>query len=213
MLQLILIILFLFPFNYKAQDPVYQVAVFLNIDDIDFEKEELLDIQEEHLTYLKKLQENGELEVFGAFAKGGEFLLFNINTIEQVREIIKKDPAVNAGIFRDEYFKSNVRFGNTCDPVGSKYMQHNFVRYTSHITKYNIQHVPQLLKMHDDYIKAVSETGNVLSEGVFANSDGGFMIIKGDLSKEVIINDPTVAAGFTIPEIRDIWMQEGIFCQ
>lgn len=211
--QLIFIFISLFSFGKVAKDSGHQVVVFLNVKSTNFEKGKLSELQKEHLNYLKSLQGNNQLEIFGAFDKGGEFLLFNLAAIDQVSEIISRDPAVIAGIFRPEYFKSNIRHGDACDPTGSNYIQHNFVRYTSHITKYNVQHVPHLLKMHDDYIKKVSKTGNVLKEGVFANSDGGFMIIKGDLSKDVIINDPTVAAGFTIPEIHDIWMQEGIFCQ
>lgn len=92
-------------------------------------------------------------------------------------------------------------------------VKYNFVRYTSHITKFNVQHVPQLLKMHDDYLRKITTTGNVLIEGVFSNSDGGFMIIQGDLAKEVIMADPTYHAGFTIPEIRNVFLPEGAICK
>lgn len=210
---LVFLSIFLLSFIPPMQNEREFTIVFLNKEPTDVSEDSLEIIYDQHLQYISAINnKNIGIKLTGSLGSGGGFLILNSSSIEEVEEFIGNSPGVFKGLYRPEYFNTKLRLGEFCDAEGSSLQRHNFVRYTSHITKYNVQHVPQLLKAHDDYIKEILKTGNVLAEGVFDNSDGGFMIIKGTLSTEVITNDPTVSAGFTIPEINDIWIYKGTFC-
>lgn len=75
-----------------------------------------------------------------------------------------------------------------------------FIQYNTHITKFNVQQVPQLQNMHYNYLKQLKNIGSVLLEGHFNNDDGGFMLVEGKIEDEVINSDPTIQSGFIIPE-------------
>lgn len=59
----------------------------------------------------------------------------------------------------------------------------------------------------------IIKTGNVLLEGFFDISDGGIMIVKGQIGNDVIISDPTVQEGFIVPQIRELNIAKGVFCE
>jgi uncharacterized protein YciI len=207
----IFIPLMLFFSNAIAQ--YEHVLVFFNKHQSGTNKQELSRLYNQHLEYIEALRDGGLLTAYGAFENGEGVAVFVDSDIKAVRDLAQKDPLIISNVFRAEYLHTDLRFGAFCPTADEEMEKYNFVRYTSHITKFNVQHVPQLLKMHDDYLKKISTTGNVLVEGVFSNSDGGFMIIQGDLAKEVITSDPAYQAGFTIPEINDVFMANGVLCE
>lgn len=189
------------------------MLVFFNKEQPDINKQELSGFYSKHLEYIEALKDDGILAAYGAFKNGEGVAVFEDSDIKAVRNVVEKDPLIASNAFGAEYFHTYLRLGAFCPASEEEVGRYNFVRYSSHITKFNVQHVPQLLKMHDDYLKKISTTGNVLVEGVFSNSDGGFMIIQGDLAQEVIMNDPTYQAGFTIPEINDVFLANGVLCE
>ena len=207
------IIIFLFiSFFSQLQAQHNHVLVVFSNQQAHTDRQELRQLFDKHLEYLDSLRLNNKLEAYGTFENGGSVAIIRSSDIRAVRDIMAKNPILTSQAFRAEYFHTHVRFGGFCPNAEGDMVRYNFVSYTSHITKFNVQHVPQLLKAHDDYLKEITATGNVLLEGVFSNSDGGFLIIKGDLAKEVITGDPTYLAGFTIPDIKDIFITSGMLC-
>lgn len=201
-------ILIISPLLTKGQ--YKETSVYLSLEsERDIKKENF----QAHLAHLEDLMKQSILLSYGRLENGDEFLLFNLEKLNSVNQYLENDPLIKEGFFKVKIFHTNIRRGNFCAEKIEAPQVYNFVWYTTHITKYNIQQVPQLLKLHDDYIEKIFRTGNVLAEGIFSNSDGGFLIIKGSLGKEVIMNDPTFQAGFIIPEISNIFMPADTFCK
>ena len=167
----------------------------------------------QHVNYVDSLKKDQVILAHGRLENDGEILLFHKSDIDEVKNLLQRDPVLITGLYRPEYFHTTINYGEFCEPASTVPEEFNLVRYTTHITKYNVQQVPQLLRMHDEYLKKIYATGNVAAGGVFTNSDGGFLIIRGNLASEVIMNDPTFQAGFIIPEISDIFIPEGTFCK
>ena len=90
---------------------------------------------------------------------------------------------------------------------------YQFIRYVPNIAKFNIQEAPQIFKKHDDYLKGIVKTGNVIAEGIFGDSEGGILVIRGDLQNEVIETDPAVREGLLEIEIKKLWIAKGAFCE
>lgn len=88
-----------------------------------------------------------------------------------------------------------------------------FVQQDTHITKFNVQQVPQLQRSNDEFIKRLKETGNVMFQSLFDNDDGGLILIVGELNNEVIYANPVVKSGFIIPEIKEALFRKGDRCK
>lgn len=61
-----------------------------------------------HFANMKRLAEEKKLVLAGPFIEGGEkrgLYIFNVPTIEEAKELVKTDPAVEAGIFVPEFTK------------------------------------------------------------------------------------------------------------
>ncbi len=66
-----------------------------SIDSLELEK-----IQEGHLTNIRKLAEDGKLKIAGPFGDDGDWrgiFIFDVNSEEEVKELIKNDPAIQSG--------------------------------------------------------------------------------------------------------------------
>lgn len=66
------------------------------------------ELQNGHLKNIGRLAEAGKLIVAGPFIEGGEMrgiYIFDVKTIEEAKELVKTDPAINAGIFDVEFIK------------------------------------------------------------------------------------------------------------
>jgi uncharacterized protein YciI len=63
-------------------------------------KEEAMELQQKHLAYIQKLNNEGHISLSGPFAGDGEIrgiLVFNTATIEEARKLANQDPSVKAG--------------------------------------------------------------------------------------------------------------------
>ena len=196
-----------------AQDYMF---VFLNTN----EKREALSqdkvdsLQTGHLANIKRLAKEGKLMVAGPFDGGGGIFIMKSSSVAQAKAWISTDPAIAANRYRIEVLPFTPREGGVClADSASGFETYTFVRYNTHITKYNVQQAPRLFRQHDEYIKEIVKAGNVVSEGVFANSDGGVMVLKGEVEPAVIMNDPAVQNGIIQPEIKKIWVAKGSFCE
>lgn len=192
------------------------IFVFLNSrkDKAELPKAELDKLMEGHLANISRLAKEGKLLVAGPFNNGGGIFIFNSKSIEEVTEWLSTDPGIRANRWYIETLHYTPRHGGVCAvDTSAQMVEYRFIRYTSNITKFNVQQGPKTFKAHDDYLKQIVATGNVITEGIFDNDDGGILIMKGDLNKEVIQNDPAVKEQFLLVEFKDLWVGEGSFCE
>jgi len=177
-------------------------------------KKKVDSLQEGHLNNIGRLAREGKLLVAGPFDGGGGIFIMNTPLVKEAKSWINTDPAIAANRYRIEILPWTPRVGGAClADTDAEFATYTFIRYNTFITKFNVQQAPQHFKRHDDYIEEIAESGNVISEGVFANSDGGTMILKGDLDQELIMNDPAVQNGIIQPDIKKIWVAKGSFCE
>lgn len=88
---------------------------------------------------------------------------------------------------------------------------YNLIRFVPYVAKFNINDVSELLRKHDDYLKEIQRTGNVIAEGIFGDSEGGILIIKGELNRSEIESDPAVHKGLLEIEIKKLYVARGAF--
>lgn len=173
---------------------------------------EIVSIHQAHLQFMDSMKSHGNLLLHGRLAKKGEILLLNTNASSQANEWINNDPAIKNGFFRAEVITWTLRNGKICEDESSDYITFTLVKYITHITKFNVRESPQLLKQHEDYIALIATTGNIVMSGDFTNSDGGMMIVKGEITKEVIYGDPTVESGFIEPSLYRLTIRFIQYC-
>jgi uncharacterized protein YciI len=190
------------------------VIVFLHhkTDKPELAKEQVDKIMEGHFANIKRLANDGKLLVAGPFEGGGGIFIFNSKSINEVDEWLKNDPGVQNKRWNVEILPYRPRLGLP-RLVNEPYQMINyqFIRFTSYIAKFNVYDVPEILKKHDEYLGEIKKSGNVVAEGIFNDTDGGILIIKGELDKKVIDSDPAVVEGLLIADIKKWYVAKGAF--
>ncbi len=167
-----------------------------------------------HKEFVQKQHKAGNLLVSGPFEGGGGLAIFKVLKIEAIDSILSLHRGVEKRQLQIERYYWKQRIGNLCSINGEmEFVPYTFVKFDTYITKFNVRLADDYFKLHDDFIKALQNTGNVVSEGEFSNSDGNTLILKGNVTKEVIMSDPVVGLGFMIPTIKKVWLPNGIFCK
>lgn len=206
-------IVLLFSFSADCQDFVF---VFLNKKQQPGEmpKEEVEKIMAGHMANINRLAKEGKLLAAGPFDGGGGIFIFKSNSKKQVEEWLSADPGVQAQRWNIEIFNYQPRVGSVCS-VGEPYEMTNysFVRFGLNLTKYTVTQLPDELKAHDDYLKKLVTTGNVIAEGSFGAQEGGILIMKAEDQQEVIERDPAVEKGFIEVDFKKLYIAKGSFCE
>ena len=163
---------------------------------------------------INKMAKEGKLIVAGPFEGGGGIFIFNSTSVEEVKEWISEDPGIKAKRWNIEVLPFIIRAGSACTLKEPYEMtMYQFVRYTANLTKFTIGDAPLTFKKHDEYLKKIEQTGNVIAEGIFGESEGGILIMKGDLQKEVIEFDPAVQEGLLELDFKQLYVAKGAFCE
>jgi hypothetical protein len=99
--------------------------------------------------------------------------------------------------------------------VGEPYemVNYHFVHFKPNVMKFNVQEGEQTVKKHDEFVRSLAKSGNVVAHASFGGLDGGILVMKGDLQQEVILQDPAVGAGLFEPEFKKLWIAKGAFCE
>lgn len=198
-----------------AQDARY-TFVFLNSrsDKTELPKDELDKLMEGHLGNIQRLANEGKLLVAGPFDGGGGIFIFNSNSMDTVKQWLSTDPGIQANRWRVEVFPYIPRVGSVCAvETNTEMVTYTFIRYISTITKFNVQKAGETFKKHDDYLKKIVRTGNVVTEGIFPNRDGGILVMRGDVDPAMIEADPSMADAVFSIEFKKLWIAKGSFCE
>lgn len=210
------LILLLWISSFASSAKPSRIFVFLNkrTDIPELPKEKLDKMMEGHIANISKMKKDGRLLAAGPFDGGGGIFIFNSTSVEEVTQWLASDPGIQAERWKVEILPFTFRTGQTCSVKEPYEMtSYQFIRYTSYIAKFNIQDVPEIFGKHDDYLKGIKKTGNVISEGTFGDTDGGILIMKGDLDPTVIEMDPAVREGLLQTDIKKLWIAKGSLCE
>lgn len=190
--------------------------VFLNhkTDKVELPKEEVDKIMEGHMANINKMAQEGKLIAAGPFEGGGGIFIFKSTSVEEVKDWISEDPGIKAKRWNIEILPFTTRAGSVC-AVKEPYemTMYNFVRYNANLNKFTIGDAPLTFKKHDEYLKTIEKSGNVIAEGIFGDREGGILIMKGDLQKEVIEFDPAVQEGLLELDFKQLYIARGSFCE
>lgn len=171
-------------------------------------------LMEGHMANINKMAQENKLLAAGPFDGGGGIFIFNSHSAEEVRGWIADDPAVQAKRWNIEVLPFRVRSGSVCKaPEPYEMVTYNFIRFVPVFSKFTVGDAPVIFKSHDDYLKKIEHSGNVIAEGVFGENEGGILIMNGDLQKEVIEFDPGVQQGLLELEFKKLWIAKGTFCE
>lgn len=191
-----------------------QVFVFLHkrTDLPVMPKEQVDKIMEGHMDNINRLAKEGKLLAAGPFEGGGGIFIFSSNSIETVSEWLASDPGVKAERWRVELQPFYGRIGKVA-LVNEPYemVMYTFVRFTPNIAKFNIQELPEIFLKHDNYLKQLNKTGNVVGEGVFGDTEGGVLIMKGEVQPSVFETDPAVQEGLLQLDFKKLFIAKGVF--
>jgi uncharacterized protein YciI len=211
-----LIMLLLFASGSAIAQSNEYTFVFLNArkDKAELPEAELKKIMDGHMANINRMAKEGKLVAAGPFDGGGGIFIFKSNSVEQVKEWLQTDPGVQANRWNVEILPYTPRVGSVCS-VKEPYemVSYNFVRFVPNVAKYNIGSLPDGFKKHDEYLKTLSNSGNIITEAIFGATDGGILVMKGELQKELIENDPAVKEGLLEPDFKKLWIAKGSFCE
>ena len=193
------------------------VFVFLNkksTQNQELSKEEVDKLMQGHMANIERLAKEGKLLAAGPFEGGGGLFIMNTTSIDEAKEWIGTDPGIKANRWDVEVYPYQPRVGGIC-PVGEKYEMTNysFIRFTAQVSKFTASTYPQIIKKHDDYLKQIVNTGNVVTEAIFGPNDGGILIMKGDVQRSVFENDPGVQEALIDLTIKKLYIAKGSFCE
>jgi len=190
--------------------------VFLNArtDKAALPEDELKKIMDGHMANINRLAKEGKLIAAGPFDGGGGIFIFKSNSVEQVKEWLQTDPGVQANRWNVEILPYTPRVGSVCS-VKEPYemVTYQFIRFVPNIAKYTIGTLTDSFKKHDAYLKSIAKTGNIITEAIFGATEGGILIMKGEVQREVIENDPAVLEGVLEADFKKLWIAKGSFCE
>jgi uncharacterized protein YciI len=214
MKQFAALILLCFSTQVYAQNPY--VFVFLNkkTDAEKLSEEASKKIMEGHMGNMDKLAKEGKLVAAGPFEGGGGIFIMKTLSVDEAKQWISTDPGIQAKRWNVEVLPFTPRQGQIC-PVNPPYEMtfYSFVRFNAVVSKFNAATYPAIIKKHNDYLKEIGKTGNVIAEGIFGENDGGILIMKGEVSKELFESDPGVQEGLIDIETKKLYIAKGSFCE
>jgi uncharacterized protein YciI len=192
------------------------VIVFLNkkADAEKLSEDASKKIMDGHMANINQLAKEGKLVAAGPFEGGGGIFVMKTSSVDEATKWINTDPGVQAKRWNVEVLPFTPRQGSICT-VSEPYemVMYSFVRFNPVISKFNASTYPSIIKQHNDYLKEVGKTGNVISEGIFGENDGGILIMKGEVGKELFETDPGVTEGLIDIETKKLYIAKGSFCE
>lgn len=218
-------ILFLFMLlstSLYAQESTSRFFVFLNRnpDRAIISDDSAKTLQNGHMANIEALYKQGKLICAGPFENGGGIFIIVAKSTADAINLISGDPAIKANRFLIECFPLVTNYGNICRIDGEyKMVSYQFIRF-----RFNPDSkmpspiaINQVYESHITYLSwLLGQSENLLFDADFCQWEGGFMLLnQADAAKvvEIANNDPLVKSGIYLPEIRKLFVAQGVFCE
>jgi uncharacterized protein YciI len=198
-----------------AQDKKYTLVFLHKKSDVDkISDEERKKIMDGHMANITRLAKEGKILAAGPFDGGGGIFILNTTSAEEANGWLSTDPGVQAKRWNIELVPYIPRIGSVCK-VSEPYemVSYSFVRFNAVVSKFTAPTYPQIIKKHYDYIQSLSNTGNVVTSAIFGENEGGILIMKGEVTREIFESDPGVQEGLMDLEIKKLYIAKGSFCE
>jgi uncharacterized protein YciI len=175
-------------------------------------KDQLDQLMEGHMANIKRLAQEGKLIAAGPFEGGGGIFVLNTTSTDEATQWLSTDPGVQAKRWDVEILPYTPRIRSVCTASEPYEMvTYHFVRFIQN--KPATKEIQSQYHQHDDYIKLLEQKGNVVTEGIFGDLDGGIVLLNGELPKEFLESDPAVRTGNFKLDIKKLWIAKGSFCE
>ena len=213
-MKVLVFLLAVLPAIMLAQEKSYCI-VFLNskADAEKIDKETQTKLFQGHMANIERLAKEGKLLAAGPFKGGGGLFIFDTASLEEAESWVNTDPAVQAKRWNIEILPFTPRTGSVCPVTEVKMVNYFFVRFNAIVEKFTAATYPNLIRMHDEYVKKVTLPLDVVAEGVFGPNEGGILIVKDSLTADTFSNDPGVQQGLLNVEVKKLFIAEGSFCE
>jgi uncharacterized protein YciI len=175
-------------------------------------KEQLDKLMEGHMANINRLAKEGKLIAAGPFEEGGGIFILNTTSIDEAKLWLSTDPGVKANRWDIEILPYIPRIRSVC-AVTEPYemVTYNFIRFKT--SKSGTPNSQPIYSQHDIHLKQLEQKGNIVTEATFGESNGGILVLNGDLNKEYLESDPAVREGILTLDIKKLWIAKGAFCE
>jgi uncharacterized protein YciI len=212
---LFIILIALTSFRVETPDEGYTI-VFLNkkSDAAELSKTETETIMKGHMANMERLAQEGKLLAAGPFEGGGGIFIMKSTSVSEVEGWISTDPGVKAKRWNIEIMPYVPRHGGIC-PVKAPYdmVFYTFVRFDAIVNKSTAANYTEIIKQHNEYVKQLVSSENIIAEAAFGDHEGGILIVKGELQKEIVEADPGVQQGMIEFNLKKLYIAKGSFCE
>jgi uncharacterized protein YciI len=168
-----------------------------------------------HMANINRLAEAGKLVAAGPFEGGGGIFVLRTASTDQAKEWLSTDPGIRAQRWTVELYPYKPFIGSVC-AVKEPYemVSYSFVRFDMVVTKFTAQSYPDILRRHEEFVKQLATTGNVITYGILGEQhDAGVLVMKGNVQREVIEADPGIQEGLFEVQYKTLWIAQGAFCE
>lgn len=216
MKQILLGAALLFTAALVYSQPKTYTIVFLNHkpDAEKIDKETQTKLFEAHMANINRLAKEGKLLAAGPFDGGGGIFILNTTSVSEAESWVETDPAVKAKRWNLEILPYIPRVGSIC-PAAEPYemVKYTLVRFNAIVDKFTASSYPNLIRQHDDFVKTVSKTSQVVTEAIFGDNEGGILVVMGDLPLDAFSTDPGVQQGLLDVEFKKLYIARTSFCE
>ncbi len=209
MKKLLVVVFTIFTICAQAQF----IFVFLNkkLDAEKLSEEQSKKIMEGHFGNMERLAKEKKLVAAGPFEGGGGIFILNTTSMDSAKFWINPDAGIKANRWNVELLPYSPRVGNVC-AVSAPYtmVDYSFVRFTFDKSKAGSK---KANKDHDRFLKKFAKSPEVITEGIFANSGGGILVMKTEPKKEELETDPAFKSEEMTYDIKKLFIAKGSFCE
>lgn len=215
MKRLLLFLLLAPSLTVMAQSKTYTI-VFLHTkpDAAKIDRETSSKLMESHMANINRLAKEGKLLAAGPFEGGGGLFILNTTSLDEAEIWVNTDPAVQASRWNIEILPYIPRIGAIC-PVAEPYemLLYTFVRFDAIVEKVTASTYPSLIRQHELFMREHTDPANIVTEAIFAENEGGILIVKNELPSDAFASDPGVQQGLLHVNMKKIYIAKGSFCE
>jgi len=213
-MKALLFLLAILPATMLGQEKSYCI-VFLNSkpDAERIDKETQTRLFKGHMANIERLAKEGKLLAAGPFNGGGGLFIFNTASLDEAESWVNTDPAVQAKRWNIEILPFTPRTGSVCPVKEIQMVNYFFVRFNAIVEKFTAANYPTLIRQHEAYVRDVTNSLSVVSEGVFGPNEGGILIVKDSVASDAFSNDPGVQQGLLDVQVKKLFIAKGSFCE